>query len=58
MAKKEKEEKEEIKTPEASPAAKQGLVKVKATLAEVKEYEKKGVLYGWNPHDGIATIRT
>jgi hypothetical protein len=34
-----------------------GLLKVKATTAEVMVYQEQGILYGWDPHNGIATIK-
>ena len=34
-----------------------GLKKVKATNAEVLAYQEQGILYGWDPANGIATIK-
>lgn len=45
----EKIEEEAPKTP--------GLKKVKATNAEVMAYQDQGILYGWDPANGIATIK-
>lgn len=46
------EKKETVETPKAP-----GLVKVKATNAEVMAYQEQGILYGWDPVNGIATIK-
>lgn len=46
-------EKEIIKEIPKTP----GLLKVKATNAEVMAYQEQGILYGWDPHNGIATIK-
>ena len=48
----EPEKKVKVEAPKAT-----GLVKVKATNAEVMAYQEQGILYGWDPHEGIATIR-
>ena len=46
------EEKEVVEVPKTP-----GLVKVKATNAEVMAYQEQGILYGWDPANGIATIK-
>ncbi len=57
-----KEKKEPPKDPPAPSAKadkgfKGGFKKVKATNEEVMGYQEQGVLYGWDPRSGIATIR-